>query len=56
MIFPVEVGGCRMVPGAGQGMVVTHAAVVTAFLQEVLKGKTGWQHESKTGDGGKWRD
>jgi len=38
MMFPAEVADCRIVPGAGQGMVVTHAAVVAAFLKEVLSG------------------
>ena len=35
MMVPVEASDCRMVPGAGQGMVVTHAEIVTEFLREV---------------------
>ncbi len=36
MMFPVEVGNCRIVSGAGQGMVVTHPEEITRFLLKAI--------------------
>ena len=40
LMFPVEVADCRMVPGAGQGMVVTHAEDVTEFCARFCAGRS----------------
>lgn len=34
---PPAVAGCRIVPGAGHGLAVTHAEETTRFLREVLR-------------------